>query len=60
MTKDDIKQALEDCLGVFNASNCPFTDWEKEFLESVDEQFAARGGLSEKQQDRLEAIWGKI
>ena len=60
MTKEEIELALGDCLGVFDAANCPFTDWEREFLISIDEQYSSRGGISEKQQERLQKIWDKI
>jgi len=35
------------------------TDWEQEFVESIERQFNARGGLSEKQWDVLEKIFRK-
>lgn len=35
------------------------TDWEQEFVESVERQFKARGGLSEKQWNVLEKIFRK-
>ena len=33
------------------------TDWEQEFVESIERQFKARGNLTEKQEDKLEKIF---
>jgi len=33
------------------------TDWEQEFLESVEKQFKHKGFLSEKQEEILERIY---
>ena len=60
MDADDIEYGLNECLEQLEVSNCPFTDWEKEFLQSASEQFERKGGLSEKQQEILEKIWEKI
>jgi len=35
------------------------TEWEYEFMESVEEQFKERGTLSDKQIDILEGIYEK-
>jgi len=35
------------------------TDWEEEFLISVEEQFKRRGYLTEKQEKIVEEIWRK-
>lgn len=60
MINEEIEAALEDCETAMSASNCPFTQWEKEFIESIGEQFDERGGLTTKQEQILEKIWDKI
>lgn len=60
MTKQEIEEALEDCETAISARNCPFTDWEEEFIGSVQEQFLERGGLSDKQCETLQKIWDKV
>jgi len=60
MENDMVEEALDDCNSALTATNCPFTAWEKEFLESVAEQWEEREYLSEKQRDTLKRIWDKI
>lgn len=60
MKADQIERALDECHDALSASNCPFNEWEKEFIESVKEQYDDSESLSQKQQDTLERIWGKI
>lgn len=35
------------------------TDWESDFLESVEGQMEEKGELSEKQEEFVEKIWEK-
>lgn len=56
----DIETMLDDCNEAKTARNSPFTPWEKEFIESVSEQFDERHTLSDKQTETLENIWNKI
>lgn len=56
MDREDIEQALDECLSVFNARNQPFTQWEQEFLESVNDQYQERKSLSDKQLKTVEAL----
>lgn len=56
----DIELRLDDCMNVMNCSNVSFTQWEKEFLNSVYEQFDNVKSLSKKQSEILERIWEKI
>lgn len=60
MDDNIIQEALDDCFNAITTRNCPFTDWEKEFLESVSEQWDERQRLSEKQRDTLKDIWDKV
>jgi hypothetical protein len=55
-----VEEALDDCNSALTASNCPFTAWEKEFVESVGEQWEERQFLSEKQRDTLRRVWDKV
>jgi len=60
MNKKQTEQALEECKSVFNASNCPFSEYEMEFIDSVEDQFLTRGRLTERQCEKLQKIWDKI
>ena len=60
MDTEDIQRAIEDCESARSASNCPFSKWEMDFIDSITEQFEERGSLSERQQEKLQAIWDKI
>lgn len=60
MDKDKINEMIMDILDVANVSNTAITKWEKDFVESVQEQFIEKGSLSEKQEQTLERIWDKI
>ena len=33
------------------------TPWERQFVESIDEQLDRRGALTEKQAEKLDEIW---
>ena len=37
MEEDQIEEAIEDCLNALPAVNCPFNEWEYDFVESVEE-----------------------
>lgn len=60
MDEHTIQEALDDCLSAISARNCPFSPWDREFLESVAEQWEERQSLSERQQDALRDIWDKV
>ena len=60
MEEDQIDEAIEDCLNALPAVNCPFTEWEYDFVESVAEQWEKRQSLTEKQQEALGRIWDKV
>lgn len=38
----------------------PFSDWEREFLESIRQQFDERGSLSERQAEILKGLWDRV
>lgn len=60
MESDDIERALEDCESAMSASNCPFTAWEREFVESLVEQWDEKQHLTGRQRDVLAEIWDKV
>ena len=51
--KDTIAQWIEDVNNVGRG----LTDWEKNFIESITDQFEQTGRLSEKQEEILERIY---
>jgi len=53
MTKDLIARMLES----LKTPSHELTKWEEDFIESVDEQFTERGGLSDRQIEILEKIY---
>lgn len=57
---DDIESKFEDCVIALRASNHPFTKWEEEFLESVSLQVEDGKSLTEKQDETVMKILGKI
>lgn len=64
MSKSRTTEMLTDCE---NVANIPkerggpgFNEWEKEFLESLREQFDRNGSLTDKQLEKLEELWDKV
>ncbi len=57
MTKP--KQVIKDWLDALERPRRPLTTWETDFVESISEQFDARGSISDKQQDTLERIYAE-
>lgn len=47
---------IEDC----QQRESSLTDWERSFLDSIEQQLSRGGMLSEKQRDRLDAIWERV
>ena len=60
MEERKIVEAIEDCENALPATNCPFTKWERDFVESVSEQWEDKEFLSERQQEVLGRIWEKV
>lgn len=54
VTRDRIEACLYNC-----HPNKPLTPWELNFIESVAEQYEAKGRLSEKQEEILERIYAQ-
>jgi hypothetical protein len=51
-----LKEVFDDV----EANTDRLTEWERQFLESVSDQFTQRGSLSEKQLEVLERIYLKL
>lgn len=49
----EVFESIDDSLHRLN-------DWEKNFVESLQEQFEERGTLSDRQLEILERIYGKV
>jgi hypothetical protein len=56
MTPDDTMQLVNDCM----ARESKLTNWERDFIDSLEKQLSAGRGVTEKQYDRLSAIWEKV
>ena len=60
MTNDDVERALDeinDCIGL---DEDRFTEWDLEFIDSINEGYSKYGSLTEKQLVVLERIWDKV
>ncbi len=51
------KAVIEDWIRQIQENGRGVTKWEQDFVDSVEEQFAERQSLSEKQLDILERIY---
>jgi hypothetical protein len=51
----DIEHMLEQCIDV----RSKLSDWEKEFIDNLEEQFESTTNLSEKQLNKLERIYAE-
>lgn len=57
MTKEATAQILDS---IESEHMDRLTPWEKNFFESVKDQFDRRGFLTEGQDEKLEQIWVKL
>ena len=56
-----LREKLEDLRVAKNASNIPWTEWEKDFLDDVTlELNLSKIKLSTKQKQIVDALWDKI
>lgn len=53
---NDIKQLIQDCID----RESKLSDWERNFIDSISNQFIKTGGLSDKQAELLDKIWEKV
>lgn len=52
----ELMTLIEDC----ETRSDKLSDWEVSFIDSIKDQLTRSGGLSEKQTERLEAIWDRV
>ena len=52
----EITEMIQDCLDRDNQ----LSEWEADFMFSLDEQMSNRDWLSEKQYDILEKVWNRV
>lgn len=55
-THEEHQQMVTDC----ENRESKLTDWERGFIDSIARQIAAGRALSEKQAERLDAIWERV
>lgn len=55
-THDEHLTMVEDC----ENRESKLTDWERGFIDSISKQMADGRALSEKQAERLDAIWERV
>ena len=53
---DEHQTMVEDC----ENRESKLTDWERTFVDSLKDQLSRGRALSEKQSDRLDAIWERV
>lgn len=53
---DEHQQMVTDC----ENRESKLTDWERSFIDSISRQLADGHRLSEKQAERLDAIWERV
>lgn len=62
--KDTIRvadeNALDDVINAFESGDEDLSDWERDFIESVQEQWEDYGWLTDKQLEKVLDIWHKI
>lgn len=47
---------IEDC----QQRESKLSDWERSFIDSIEQQLARGGTLTEKQREQLDCIWEKV
>lgn len=53
------KEVIKHWIDTVKAEGRNLTKWETDFIESLADQFDARGSVSEKQQEILERIYAE-
>jgi hypothetical protein len=53
---DEHQQMVTDC----ENRESKLTDWERSFIDSIGKQLSEGRRLSDKQAERLEAIWERV
>lgn len=60
MKSEEIENMFNDCFEALSCSNSPFSEWEDEFLNSIQEQWDNKKSLSDNQYEILVRCWEKI
>ena len=55
----EYKEMIDDCLKTKSRED-RLTEWEAEFLDSIETQMVSKNTISQKQIDVLERIWEKV
>lgn len=58
MIEPNIQDMISDCFDYLDDDY--FSGWEKDFIESIENQYTRRGSITDKQELILERIWKKI
>lgn len=56
MSTEDHHEMIEDCLD----RESRMSDWEEEFIESLEEWLANGKTLTERQAEKLEDVWERV
>ena len=54
--KEEYQQLVDDCMDRQSQLN----DWEISFLDSINDQVAEEGTLTDRQFEKLESIWERV
>ena len=55
-----VDEMLDDCSEVLGVRNCPFDEWQREFVIDITEQWDDSRSMTEAQYDKLCECWGII
>lgn len=55
-TTDEIESMISDC----QERESKLSDWEVKFIDSISAQIGSGGALTEKQDEKLTAIWERV
>lgn len=53
---DEILEMIQDC----ENREDQMSEWERDFVQSLSEQFSRKGSISPRQEEILDKIWGKL
>lgn len=56
VSKSEHETLIEDC----ENRESSLSDWERLFVNSISEQLCRGGSLTERQAEKLEAIWERV
>lgn len=53
---DEILEMIQDC----ENREDQMSEWERDFIQSLSEQFSRKGSISPRQEEILDKIWDKL